>query len=81
MIISLSVMNWKPLKGNCTRTFLTEGEGVLAAAQIMADHRLQKVMVISPSGEICGAYEVSPEGIRYAGRERQAVTASRPCAS
>jgi hypothetical protein len=46
------------------RTYCSEGEGSLAAAQIMTDHRLREVLVVNSSGEIVGKYRLDDDAIR-----------------
>jgi hypothetical protein len=45
------------------RSFCLEGEGMLAAVQIMADHHLRQVLVINSAGEIVGKYMLNSGGI------------------
>jgi hypothetical protein len=56
-------MNRIPEATATDRNFCREGEGMLAAVQIMAAHHLRQVLVINSAGEIVGKYMLNSGGI------------------
>jgi hypothetical protein len=63
--ISPTQMNRIPEATATDPTFCLQNEGILAAVQIMAAHRLRQVLVINSAGEIVGKYTLNNSRITF----------------